>query len=127
MQTKAVQLEGLPEWIIPIAPVAKSFSVSMNSQKLKMMRSQLPMTFMYAFTDYQSQGQIISPVLINIGPPPLGRLTPFNAYVTLLQGQSRKNIRLLWNFNNKIFTQYLSKFLRLEDERLDNMDRSTKQ
>jgi ATP-dependent exoDNAse (exonuclease V) alpha subunit len=75
------------------------------------------MTPVYAFTDYRSQGQTINPVLIDIGPPPSGGLTPFNAYVALSRGQSRENIRLLRDFDDKIFTEHPSEFLRLFDER----------
>src|SRR5277367_914068 len=96
----------------------------MDGQKLKITRIQLPT---YAFTDFRSQGQTIRPVLINIGPPPSGGLTPFNAYVALSRGQSWENIRLLRDFDERIFTEHPSEFLRLEDERLEKLDRSTKQ
>jgi len=77
------------------------------------------MTSAYSFTDCRSQGQTINPALIDIGPPPSGGLTPFNAYVALSRGQSRDSIRLLRDFDDKIFTEHPSEFLRLEDERLD--------
>ncbi|KAI5986549.1 hypothetical protein EDC04DRAFT_2589632 [Pisolithus marmoratus] len=41
------------------------------------------MTAAYAFTDYQSQGQTISYVLVDIACLPSGTLNLFNLYVTL--------------------------------------------
>jgi len=42
-------------------------------------------------------------VLINIGLPPSGGPIPFNAYVALSRGQSQENIRLLRDFDDKIY------------------------
>ena len=55
-------------------------------------RCQLPLTLAYAFTDYRSQGQTLEPVIVDIGSPPFGRLTPFNVYVALSRGTGRDNI-----------------------------------
>ncbi|KAF8137248.1 hypothetical protein EV363DRAFT_1394800 [Boletus edulis] len=63
-------------------------------------RSQLPVTPAYAFTDYRSQGQTIRNAIIDIAPPPTGALTPFNIYVAF-------------------------EYLRLEDERLNKLDKET--
>ncbi|KAF8836900.1 hypothetical protein BDN67DRAFT_910225 [Paxillus ammoniavirescens] len=41
------------------------------------------MTAAYAFTDYQSQGQTIPYVLVDIATPPSGSLNLFNLYVAL--------------------------------------------
>jgi hypothetical protein len=43
-RTKATQLEGLPEHVIPITPITKVYSIQMNKRKLKITRTQLPMT-----------------------------------------------------------------------------------
>ena len=42
------------------------------------------MTAGYTFTDYKSQGQTIEYVIIDIGRPPTGSLSPFSVYVALL-------------------------------------------
>ena len=126
-RTKATWLEGLPEHVILIAPISKTFTIHLNGQKLQITRYQLPITPAYAFTDYCGQGQTIIPGLIDIGPPPSGGLTPFNAYVALSRGQSCATIRLLRDFDDKIFTEHPSEFLRLEDERLVDLDRKTRQ
>ncbi|KAG2343166.1 hypothetical protein BDR05DRAFT_840658, partial [Suillus weaverae] len=40
----------------------------------------------YAFTDYQSQGQMIDNAVIDIRTPSSGELTPFSVYVALSRG-----------------------------------------
>jgi hypothetical protein len=89
---KAPTLDGLQENVIPIAPVSKMFTINKGDKKLSVRRRQLPLTLAYAFTDYRSQGQTLYPVLIDIGTPPFGRLTPFNIYIALSRGTSRENI-----------------------------------
>jgi hypothetical protein len=84
-------------------------------------RSQLPITPAYAFTDYRAQGQTIDPMVIDIARPPTGGLTPFNVYVALSRGTSRDRIRLLRDFEDKLFTQHPSEHLRREDSRLDKL------
>jgi hypothetical protein len=68
----------------------------------------------------------LDPVYVDIGRPPTGELTPFNAYVALSRGRSRERIRLLRDFDEHIFTQHPSEYLRLEDVRLDRLDQETK-
>ncbi|KAF8419986.1 hypothetical protein L210DRAFT_3425411, partial [Boletus edulis BED1] len=50
------------------------------------------LTAAYAFTDYRSQGQTIENVIVDIGHPPTGELTPFNAYVALSQKDERLDV-----------------------------------
>jgi hypothetical protein len=104
-RTKASALEGLPQGIIPITAIERTYSFQdVNGTKQTVHRFQLPMTTGWAFTDIRSQGQTIYPVVVDIGRPPSGHLTAFNAYVTLSQGRSRDSIRLLRDFDNKLFT-----------------------
>ncbi|KAI9574418.1 hypothetical protein HD554DRAFT_2046964 [Boletus coccyginus] len=63
------------------------------------------MTAAYTFTDYCSQGQTIPTVLVDIATPPSGGLTLFNLYVALSQSSGRSTIRLLQDFDDKIFQQ----------------------
>jgi ATP-dependent exoDNAse (exonuclease V) alpha subunit len=125
-RTKAPILHGLGENIIPIVPVKKSFTVNKDGEKITVHRSQLPLTLAYAFTDYRSQGQTLEPVIVDIGPPPYGRLTPFNIYVALSRGTGQETIRLLRDFDVSLLQQHPSEFLRLEDERLQKMNDATK-
>ncbi|KAF8483185.1 hypothetical protein JB92DRAFT_3266252, partial [Gautieria morchelliformis] len=83
------------------------------------------LTAAYAFTDYHSQVQTLPCVIVDIAMPPTGGLTPFNAYVALSRSSGSSTIRLLRDFDDKLFTQHPSKFLRLEDERLEKLDLET--
>ena len=125
-RTKAPCLENLPQNVIPIVPVKKTFTITKNGTKTTVTRYQLPLTLAYAFTDYRSQGQTLEPVIVDIGPPPFGHLTPFNIYVALSRGTGRNSIRLLRDFDETLLQHHPSEYLRLEDERLDSLNESTK-
>ena len=90
-------------------------------------RVQFALTGAYAFTDYKSQGQTIDCALIDLAKLPSGTLTSFNSYVTLSRGRGRSTIRLLQNFEEKLFTMHPSEELRKEDERLEKLSASTVQ
>ena len=115
-QMKAPSLEGLPQNVIPVEPVRKTFMINKDGVKMTVNQVQLPLTLAYAFTDYRSQGQTLQPVIVDIGPPPYGHLTPYNVYVALLRGTGRHNIRLLNDFDETLLQQHPSEYLRLEDE-----------
>jgi len=85
---------------------------------------QLPMTAAYAFTDYKSQGQTIEYVIVDIGDPPTGHMSPFGVYVALSRSRGRGTIRLLRDFNEKLFTHHPSEDLRLEMTRLEKSKES---
>jgi ATP-dependent exoDNAse (exonuclease V) alpha subunit len=79
-----VQISGLPEGVIPIFPVERTFQVSgKNGKKTTVTRRQLPITPGYAYTDYRGQGQTIEYVIVDVGKPPSFALSAFNAYVAL--------------------------------------------
>ena len=99
----------------------------LSNQLRNHFRSQLPLTLAYAFTDYRAQGQTLEPVIVDIGPPPHGSLTPFNIYVALSRGTGAKNIQLLRDFDENLLQQHPSEYLRLEDERLEKLDEKTRQ
>ena len=126
-RTKAPSLENLPQNVIPIVPVKKTFTITRNGTKKTVTRYQLPLTLAYAFTDYRSQGQTLEPVIVDIGHPPYGRLTPFNVYVALSRGTGRDNIRLLRDFDETLLQHHPSEYLRVEDERLESLNESTKE
>ncbi len=48
------------------------------------------MTPGYAFTDYKAQGQTIEYLIVDIGKPPTGHLSPFGAYVAIEEQGKRK-------------------------------------
>jgi hypothetical protein len=86
-------------------------------------RTQLPIMPAYAFTDYQAQGQTI----VDIGQPPTGGITPFNIYVALSRAKGRNWIRLLRDFDEHLLQCHPSKYLHIEDERLEKLDQKTKE
>jgi ATP-dependent exoDNAse (exonuclease V) alpha subunit len=72
----------------------------------------------YAFTDHKAQGQTLPYAVIDIAPTPQFTITPFAAYVALSRSRGRQTIRLLRDFDDKIFTMHPSSDLRAEDARL---------
>jgi hypothetical protein len=76
------------------------------------------MTPAYAFMDYKAQGQTMECVITDIAKPPTGSLSPFNAYVTLSCSCGRHTIRLLQDFEERLFTTHPSEELQKEDAQL---------
>jgi hypothetical protein len=124
-RTKAPKLSGLEMGIVPIVPFEQKSNLTHNSKTSRATRRQLPITSAYAFTDYRSQGQTIKHVIVDIGRPPNGKLTPFNAYVALSRSSGRETIRLLRDFDDILFTKAPSAMLEEEDRRLYDLDRET--
>ncbi|KIM64601.1 hypothetical protein SCLCIDRAFT_114706 [Scleroderma citrinum Foug A] len=125
-QTKITQLQGLEKNVLPLVPLERTFSIyTSGGNKKTVHRRQLPLTPAYSFTDYRSQGQTIQNIIIDIRNPPSGTLTPFNIYVALSQARGRDQIRLLRDFDDKLLTKHPSEYLRLEDERLGNLERKS--
>ncbi|KAI6006906.1 hypothetical protein EDD15DRAFT_2153034 [Pisolithus albus] len=85
-------------------------------------RRQFPITPAYAFTDYRSQGQTLSSVIIDIATPPSGTLNLFNLYVALSRSHGRCNIRLLRDFDEKLFQKTHCNELLAEDDRLEELN-----
>ncbi|OCH87119.1 hypothetical protein OBBRIDRAFT_736742 [Obba rivulosa] len=83
------------------------------------------MTAAYSFTDYRAQGQTIPYVLVDIGMPPTGGLSLFNLYVALSRSSGHSTIRLLRDFDDKLFMAAHSTALMQEDDRLEELNRTT--
>ena len=79
-----------------------------------------------ASTDYKSQGQTIEYVIIDIGKPPTGTLSPFSVYVALSRSRGRNTIRLLRDFDVNLFQNHPSEPLRTEMKRLEQLNDTTK-
>ena len=71
----------------------------------------MPAVPAHCITDYQSQGQTIGEVIVDIGQPPICELIPSNAYVSLSRSRGRDNIRLLCGFDEKLFTAHPNEHL----------------
>ena len=120
--------QGLPPGLIPLTPSLTRFSVTTRTGKtFKIIRRQYAMTAGYAFTDYKSQGQTIEYVIIDIGKPPTGSLSPFSVYVALSRSRGRNTIRLLRDFDVNLFQNHPSEALRIEMKRLEDLNETTKQ
>jgi len=87
---------------------------------------QLPVTAGYTFTDYHSQGKTIQHVIVDIASPPTGTLNLFNLYVALSRSAGRHSIRLLRDFDDRIFKREHDQQLINEDGRLEKLDLETK-
>jgi hypothetical protein len=132
-RTRATQLEGLEEAVIPVEPGSVKFQIKVKGMGGKVMtrtvtRLQFPITGAYAFTDYRAQGQTIPFVIIDIGKVPTGgSLNLFNLYVALSRSKGRQTIRLLRNFDDAMFLKSHTAALTEEDKRLADLDQKTKQ
>lgn len=121
-----IKFHGIPNGCLPITPSEKPFTIkNPDGTKLHIRQRQLALLPAYAFTDFKSQGQTIPTVFIDIMQPPQGGLTPFSVYVALSRSRGRENIRILRGFDEKLFTTHPSEPLRLEDIRLQELDKST--
>ncbi|KIM70349.1 hypothetical protein SCLCIDRAFT_36977, partial [Scleroderma citrinum Foug A] len=80
----------------------------------------------YAFTDYRSQGQTIPYVIVDIANPPTGGLSLFNLYVALSRSSGMSTIRVLRDFDPKVFRAAHNAELIVEDDRLKALDSETK-
>ena len=87
----------------------------------------IPMTVAYAFMDYQSQGQTIPYVLVDIAQPPTGSPSPSNPYVAPPRSSGWDTIWLLWDFNEWAFQKSHETQLLDEDNRLEKLDRNTRE
>ena len=89
--TKATALDGLELGVLPVAPLTRTFVVTTtNGKRTSISRQQLPTTPVYAFTDYRARAQTIKYCVVDIGKPPNGQLTPFNAYVCSAVSEPRE-------------------------------------
>ena len=126
--TRLRQLPNLPPQVIPIEPNAAKFTITVQKKTRTVTRRQFPITAAYAFTDYRAQGQTIRNVIVDISTPPYGGLNLFNLYVALSRGTGREGIRLLREFDHKIFfSKPLPEALVIEDSRLQELNRETMQ
>lgn len=120
------QYENLENGCIPIFPSEGKFPLKhFDGSTATVKRLQYALTGGYAFTDYKSQGQTIEYVIVDLGRPPQGTLTPFSAYVALSRSRGRGTIRLLRDFENELFTRHPSEDLRQEDVRLLRLSTET--
>ncbi len=132
-RTRASKLDDLDDGVVPVEPIETRMQIQVSlpgkpSAKCSVCRRQFPITAAYAFTDYRSQGQTIPAVIVDImSPPGPSKLSLFNLYVALSRSSGRDTIRLQRDFEDKILLQTHNPELLNEDERLDKLDRDTKE
>jgi hypothetical protein len=129
-RTKTSRLSGLDERVIPVEPTSTTYRMNMMVKEGKrrtrtVRRRQFPITAAYAFTDYRSQGQTISNVLVDIGPPPTSTLSLFNLYVALSRSSGRDTIRLLRDFDDDMLRKSHEPALLREVDRLEELNLQT--
>ncbi|KAJ7264761.1 hypothetical protein C8J57DRAFT_1512113 [Mycena rebaudengoi] len=113
---------------MPIVASTQGFSITDSYRKTRTVkRPQVALTGGYTFTDYKAQGQTLGYVLIDLEPPPRGKLTPFSAYVALSRSRSRDQVRILRGFDPLLFTTHPSLELEAEDVRLTLLERDTRE
>ena len=119
-------LPGLSASQVPVFPFEANFYIG-GKKGVKITRRQQPLTQGYAFTDHKSQGQTLENVLVDIGKLSRFPVNPFAAYVALSRSRGRHKIRLLRDFDVKLFTTHPSPDLKEEDQRLTIAAEETKQ
>ena len=125
--TQVTPLEGLQDSVISIEPAITTYHIKVQQGKGHIMQKtgqwgQFPMTAVYAFTDYCSQGQTLPYVIVDITSPPTSTLSLFNQSVALSRSSGRVSIRLLHNFDYKIFRASHDPALVDEDKGLEKLD-----
>ncbi|KAJ7142438.1 hypothetical protein C8R44DRAFT_725797 [Mycena epipterygia] len=141
------ELAGLDKHIIPIELAQTTYWVKFQLPdgtftQCTIRRRQFAITAAYAFTDYRlvifvmkraqelrnyrSQGQTIPYVLVDIATPPTGGLSLFNLYVALSRSSGRETIRLLRDFDDKLFMKSHDPMLLAEDDRLESLNEQTR-
>lgn len=114
----SIKFPGLPEGIMPIFLTHTSFRLS-GSSGIHVDREQISLTPAYALTDFKSQGQTIESIVADFAKPPLGKINGFHAYIALSRSWGMKMIRLLQDFDEKLFTVHPNEHLQREDTRLE--------
>ena len=130
MRTRASRLDGLEYSVIPVELLTSTIEINVAGpdgikHRRTVRHKQLPITPGYAFTDYRSQGQTIPYVIVDIASPPSGALSLFNVYVALSRSSGRSTIRLLRDFDDKVFKKSHDPCLLDEDHCLEMLDRIT--
>jgi ATP-dependent exoDNAse (exonuclease V) alpha subunit len=116
---------SLSENVVPVFPAESKIRLQLSTKTVTVTRRQLPLTPAYAFTDYRAQGQTLERVIVDLGRPPTGKLTPFNAYVALSRSSGRETIKLLRDFDEELFVTVPSETLEKEDIRLQKLANET--
>ena len=116
---------GLRAGEVPMFPTELKFDIGNKKEKIKITRRQFNLTAAYAFTDHKAQGQTLEYVIVDIGKLKTFPVNQFAAYVALSRSRGRQTIRLLRDFDDRLFTIHPSEDLKEQDERLKVLSQQT--
>ena len=109
----------IPKGQIPLTPCIVTFTLKMSDgSKVTVIRRQYAVTGGYAFTDFKSQGQTIDTLIADLRDTPTGKISSFSAYVTLSRSRGRDSIRVLSDFDDRLFRSHPNADLEAEMQRL---------
>ncbi|KAI0039797.1 hypothetical protein FA95DRAFT_1456442, partial [Auriscalpium vulgare] len=114
---------GLPQDIVPIFPVAKTFRYRSRShnKSFSVTREQLPLLPAYAFTDYKSQGRSLDNVIVDVR----GCRSSQSLYVMLSRVRTLRGLAILQYFAPEKITKRLPHDLVDELRRLEALAERT--
>ncbi|KIK29095.1 hypothetical protein PISMIDRAFT_89895 [Pisolithus microcarpus 441] len=131
-RTRTSQLPGLEASVIPVVPVCKTYGIRYKGAQgvdvtRRVRRLQYPVTAAYiAGQTPSSPRKTISHVVVDIARLPTSGLNLFNLYVALSRSSGCATIRLLRDFDEKLFLSTHTPDLLTEDDRLADLDKQTK-
>ena len=122
-------LPGLPEKIIPVVPVEKTFKYGrrINGRYVSwtIRRLQLPLVSSNCITSYKSQGKDISPIIVDLCPPKTIPIDSSYAYVMLSRCKCLNDLALLRPFPFHVLTSSPPNDLIEEEKRLESIASET--
>ena len=108
---------GLRPGEVPIFPFEDKFYIGSKAEGVTITHRQTPLTPVYAFTNQKSQAQMLGNVIVDIGILKCFPVNQFAAYVALSRSTGRESIRLLRDFDERLFTTHPSQDLKDKDKR----------
>jgi hypothetical protein len=120
---KTINLEGLPENVVPLTKISKSLvCVTPSNVALKISRSQVPVLPNFAMTDYASQGKTRPVNVVDLS----SCRDHMSYYTCLSRGSSAEDTVIIQGFNPYKITCGASGYLRQEFRELELLNEITK-
>lgn len=119
---KPIQIEGLPENVVPISHLAMSISVTLpNGDDRPVNRDQVPVVPNFAMTDFCSQGRTRPYNVVDLQ----NCTSVQSAYTALSRGSTYEGTLLVQGFDQGKLTGGISGYLRQEFRELELLDEIT--
>lgn len=120
---KIIQLEGLPENVVPLAMISSSaLCVTPSGIAIKIKRSQVPVLPNFAMTDYASQGKTRPANIVDLS----NCRDHMSYYTCLSRGATCEGTIILQGFSSDKITRGTSGYLRQEFRELEILDEITR-